>query len=150
MIAVLDHGAARHIAVRMREADRAEVYATRWTDDAWTLAGDMLASPLKWAAYSEGFPVAAVGALPRWPGVWVVWMIATDDFPKCRFSLTRHIRSVIIPSLREVGAHRAECASLASHTEAHAWLRYLGAEQEAALRGYGRNGEDFSLFVWRS
>lgn len=150
MIVPLDLWAAEYVARRLRDADRREVFATRWAASEKALAQDMAASPLGWVAVADYGPVAAVGAIPRWPGVWSVWMLATDDFPKCRFSLTRHVRSVIIPALRETGAHRAECASLASHIEAHAWLRYLGAEKEATLRGYGRNGEDFLLFVWRA
>lgn len=139
-----------HVATHMRESDRDEVYATRWTRSPIDLAEDICRIPgPKWVAHAAGVgPVAAYGAMPMWPGVWSLYLFATDHFTQVAWDVTRHIRRVMMPSLAIAGAHRAEARSSASHTEAHAWLERLGAEREATLKGYGRNGEDFILFVW--
>ena len=83
-----------------------------------------------------------------WPGVWSMYLFATPHFQQVAWDTTRHIRRVMLPALALAGAHRAEARSAVSHVEAHAWLERLGAKREATLKGYGRNKEDFSLFVW--
>jgi hypothetical protein len=143
------------IAERMRERDRVECLATCFTTPAQLAADAMLGGGFCNVAWIESLdgaharPVAAIGARQRWPGVWSVWAWGTDEWPKVVVSLTRHAKRTLIPLLVERGAHRAQCASLAEHAEAHRWLEYLGAKREATLTGYGRNGEDFALFRWR-
>lgn len=141
---------ALHVAAGMRDADYREIFATRWNDDLVDLTVDCLnARRFSWIACADdGTPVAVVGAWPTHPGVWQVYFFTTDRWSQISLSLTRWIRRVMIPALRNAGAHRAECKSLSSHTEAHRWLEFLGASQEATLRGYGKDGEDFLLFVW--
>ena len=145
-----DPAAVLHVCANMREADRAEIYATRWTDSPLDLAEDMTRIPgPKWVAWHEGIgPVATYGAMPMWPGVWSLYFFATNHFQRVAWSVTRHIRRVMMPSLAIAGAHRAEARSLISHVEAHAWLEQLGARREGELKGYGRGGEDFVTFAW--
>lgn len=145
----LNEPALAYVARHMRAADRDEIFATRWGDDPNDLVQAALrGGSFAWVA-SLDRPIAALGAIPMWNGVWSVWMFATDDFRRIRFGLTRFVVRDMIPALRAGGAHRAECRSLATHTEAHRWLEMLGATREATLRGYGRAGEDFELYVWR-
>lgn len=148
-ISDLNEPALAYVARHMRAADRDEIFATRWSDDpASVVAAVLSGGTFAWVAGLER-PIAAIGAMPMWEGVWSVWMFATDDFRQIRFGLTRFVVRSMIPALRASGAHRAECRSIATHTEAHRWLELLGAEREATLRGYGRRGEDFELYVWR-
>ena len=139
-----------HIASNMRESDRAEIFATRWSASPIDLAEDLVRIPgPKWVAWDTvAGPVATYGAMPMWPGVWSLYCFATDYFPQVAWYVTRHIRRVMMRSLAIAGAHRAEARSIVSHTEAHAWLERLGAHREATLKGYGKGGEDFILFAW--
>jgi hypothetical protein len=75
-------------------------------------------------------------------------MMATPRFPAIGKRLTRWSRRVMIPSIVEAGCHRAEARSLHSHDQAHAWMQSLGAKRESVLRRYGREKQDFHLFVW--
>lgn len=150
MLTELRHEAALYVVQRMRAGDRAEINAMRFGDDDESLAEDIA---LRWGAWSfcawhEGLPVAIFGARELWPGVWSAWMIATDDFPKVALGLTKFVRRVIMPHLIKMGAHRVEAISMDGHTEAHRWLRAIGSVQEARLRRYGRNGEDYLVFRW--
>ena len=138
-----------YIAERMRDWDRREIYAARWTDDPFPLAAECLTyGDFTWIAGRER-PIAFIGAAPMHPGVWSVLMFATEEFDRIRLSLTKHVIRVMIPALVNVGAHRAECHSLEGHEEAHRWLEALGAKRESVRPGFGKNGEDFVCFSWR-
>lgn len=146
-----DAEAILHVSVNMRDVDREEIFATRWSDSSIDLAEDIARIPgPHWAAWKAGIgPVAIYGAMPMWPGVWSMYFFSTPHFHQIARDVTRHIRKVMMPSLALVaGAHRAEARSSVSHTEAHRWLERLGAKREATLKGYGRKGEDFILFAW--
>jgi hypothetical protein len=149
-IVAADPLSVMYVASNMREADKAEIYATRWTRSPIDLAEDICRIPgPKWIAHAKGAgPVAAYGAMPMWPGVWSLYLFATPHFLRVAGAVTRHIRRVMMPSLALAGAHRAEARSSAHHVEAHAWLERLGARREGVLKGYGRDGEDFISFVW--
>jgi hypothetical protein len=141
---------ALYVARHMRDADRRELYALRWDDRPETIAAAVMASPENgWVMALDGVPVAVVGALPMWPGVWSVYFFATPDLTKIQFSLTRHVKKVMMPALLEAGAHRVECHSLKGRDDTQAWLRALGArQQEGELVDYGRNRETFLIFYW--
>lgn len=141
---------ALYVARNMREWDKREIYATRWTEDPIDLAGDaMRAGAFSWCAGIDDRPVCVIGATPIHPGVWNVWMFATDDFLQMAFCLTKLVRRVMIPAVVSAGFHRAECRSMDGHTYAQRWLEMLGFVRESTLVGFGRNREDFGLYVWK-
>jgi len=150
-LTTVTYDAALHVAANMREWDKKEIYAVRWTDDPKEIARDCAAyGRFGWIAWHGGEPVAVVGAVPVHPGVWSVYMFATDCFRQIAISLTKFVRRVIIPALVDTGAHRAECASMEGHAEAHRWLELLGATREGSpMMEYGKDGENFIRFVWR-
>lgn len=140
-----------HICRHLRAADAAEIFATRWDDDPDDLADEMLRRPLGLVdmAVRDAEPVALVGAVPAWPGVWSVLAFGTDKWDKVAVTLTRHVRRFLIPALVGAGAHRAHCFSAAEHHTAHAWLtRSLGARRGPDLPNFGKNGETFVVFEW--
>lgn len=158
-MAVVSYEALAFIVQNMREKDRQEVFATAFplpedsqtTDDELFIRQTYDASTREgcgWVAFSEGEPIAAIGISMMWPGVASVWMFATESFPKIALPLTRWAKKTIIQIMNDAGLHRAQCWSLGSHGEAHRWLLHLGAEQEAVVEGYGRDGETFHLFGW--
>lgn len=143
---------ALHVCRNLRAADIREIEATRWGSYSpedlaievarvWTLNG------YGWSVFGgDGLPVAFFGATQPWPGVFSAYMLATDDFPRVALPLTKFVKRVFIPYLRERG-HRIEARSIDGHTQAHGWLRLLGAGVEARMQRYGRNGEDFLIFT---
>lgn len=138
------------VAERMREWDRKEIYATRFDEDPAALAAACLHDRrYAWTAHIDEDPVAVVGAHPLHPNVWTVYAFATDRFPEIAFPLTKFIRNGMIPALAQFeGVRRAQCLSMAGHSDAHRWLTYLGAQQEAVLPGFGKDGQDFLVFSW--
>lgn len=147
-LAPLTQRSILYVADRMRDDDRREIFATRWADSPSQLAVDCLAAPgFKWVAHDDQ-PIAALGAIPRWPGVWSVWMFATDEFPRIGATLTRFVRRRMIPMLLEAGAHRAECLSIEGHDTAHRWLEFLGAKRSEPIMGLGKSGETFYCYSW--
>ena len=97
----------------------------------------------------DGVPVASIGALPSWPGVWSAWAYGTDDWNKVALTLTKHVVRHMIPSLERFGAHRVQCHAMEKHTQACRWLERLGAKADARLDNYGRHGQSFVLYSWR-
>jgi len=143
----------RHIAEHMRPCDREEIFATQWDDDpaAFTERFCAVAMNFCWVARVDDEPVALIGAVPQHPGVWSVFMFATDRFPEVKILLTRHVKRIIIPTLREDSkAHLAFCYSLDRHTAAHKWLECLGAKRELVIPEFGKNRETFYMFTWRN
>lgn len=148
----LEEPLVRRVAMNMRAMDRAEIYATRWREDPADVARDsVLLSRFGFVCASDrdGEPISAIGAAELWPTMWSVWMFATDRWPEVALAATRLVRRVLVPQLLEAGARRAECRALASHRQAHRWLKLLGARREFRVRDFGKNGEDFVSFVWR-
>lgn len=139
---------ALDIAQRMRPADRAEILATRWSDELAPVALDAANSPL---AFSLGLerPICAIGGSPRHPGVWSAWMFATDELPRIGRAATLFACRDILPMMVAAGAHRIEARSAADHHVAHRWLEAVGGRREAVIPGYGRDRQDFILYAWR-
>jgi len=150
-LAKADLGSLLFICRNLRECDREELFATRFGDCPDELAAEAFSrwGSLAYVAHGEdGIPIAAIGAVPLWGGVWQAWMMGTDRFHEVGKQLTRWARKVMIPSVVAAGCHRAEARSLGSHPDAHKWMEMLGAKRESVLRRYGRDKQDFVLFVW--
>lgn len=140
--------AIMYIACNLRAADAEELYATCWDDKPETITKHTVAcGDFRFVFAVDGRPACAIGAAPMWPGVWSMWMFATDDFPRVSLSVTKHVRHVIMPSLLKTGAHRASAASLSTHDTAHKWLQSFGFSKESEMPGFGKNGETFYNFV---
>lgn len=147
---------ARSVALNMRDRDLDEVTATgyertraQWADRIAALLeyheGPMV---IRGESY-QGRPVSVGGAIECWPGVWAAWMVATDEWPRVAFRATRTVAKDVLPAVWAHGAHRIEARSIAGYDAAHRWLKTLGAQHEGTLQGFGREGQDFEIFVWR-
>lgn len=144
-----------YILRNLREQDRREIFATRWSENLDFLVDDCMgvaALPTSYTVMAglQDKPIAILGAVEPWPGCWDVWCFGTDQFDLIAFSLTKHIRRVMIPTLLSRGLRRGHCRSLATHTKAHAWLHDLGArpDLDRPLKSWGKGGEDFVQFEW--
>lgn len=139
-----------HVVERMRAKDKTEIYATQWTEDPWALTNGILRmGDFGFVLHADdGEPVVCCGAVAMWPGVWSVWMFATDRFDEISREFHKWTRRVYFPSLDIAGWHRLECRSLATHEVAHRWLEVLGAYKESEVANYGKHGEPFLLYCW--
>lgn len=143
-----------YVAARMRERDRAEFMPLTDADTHEQLVELLLArydgrTDLVTALDGDE-PVAVGGCIQHRPNVASLLMFATDRFPRVSHPLTRFIRKTLFPAARRHGAHRIEAVSLSTYDEAHRWIEMLGLSQEATLRGYGRDGQDYVSFAWIS
>ncbi len=144
-----------YVAANMRERDRQEIYATRFSDDPSQLTDDCLwamGRPNSIAVMAKNGvePVAVLGAIETWPGTWDLWCFGTEQFDTVAWALTRYCRRVYFPTLLKRGLRRAHCRSMAAHTKAHDWIHSLGANVDCdrPMRNWGKNGEDFVMFEW--
>lgn len=147
---------ARSVALNMRDRDLAEVTATgyaqtrrQWADHIETLLQHHQGPMVLRGASHKGRPVSVFGAIECWPGVWSAWMVATDEWPRVALKTTRTVLKDALPAVWTRGAHRIEARSVAGYDAAHRWLKTLGAQHECTLQGFGREGQDFKVFVWR-
>lgn len=137
-------------ALHMRDSDYREFSALSWAHDRETLARDLAGRPSPSrpiVARMNDRPVAVGDVLEIRPNVLTLYFFATDDFPRIALQLTRFLRYRLLGPLM-LTAHRVEAASMVGHDTAHRWIRFLGLSEEAVLRGYGKNGEDFVQFAW--
>lgn len=104
--------------------------------------------PAAIAALDDEGPVAIGAPVMVRPNVVTLLFFANDRFAGSVLPLTRFIVKNLFPKLRAEGVHRIDAASIEGHDEAHRWIRTLGLEHEAVLRGFGRGGEDFHQFAW--
>jgi hypothetical protein len=139
-----------HVVHKMREKDQKEIFATQWSDDPWSFANGVLkCGDFGFVLHADdGEPVVCCGALAMWPGVWSVWMFATDRFDEIALSTTKFGKRVFFPALDAAGWHRMECRSLDSHDIAHRWLESFGAYKESETTKYGKGGERFFVYCW--
>lgn len=135
------------VAAKMRDIDRREICALHGTDDPVEATSLIRFLPHIGATVWRDEPICAIGAAFMWPGVVSVFMFATDRWPEVALETTRFVRKMLLPALRDGGVHRLQCYSLAEHTEAHRWLRYLGADREAPEPEFGKNRENYLLFT---
>lgn len=146
----LDETAVARIALDMRPADRAEIFAQRWSYDPLTLA-HQVATQSRLGAVGcgpDGIPIAAVMALHVSPAVLSVGLFATTAWPTIAIPFSRWCVRSFKPLLLGTGARRAECWSQDTHAEAHAWLRWFGFVPETPPIERGPAGERFVLFGW--
>ena len=139
-----------YVVNNMRQKDKEEIFATRWSEEPAELTRSILNSgEFSFVGHADdGEPVVCAGAVPMWPGVWSVWMFATDRFNEIALSTTRFAKQVFFPALTGAGWHRLECHSLDKHYIAHKWLESLGAYKESEKKSYGKNGEGFFVYCW--
>lgn len=150
ILADLTIDAVKHVAVNMRARDREEIFATRWDDDPEMVAKTLVSlNPAGFVVQADdGEPVSVFGVYEMWPGVFSVFMFATDRWEEVAFSMTKFVMRELIPSIMSGNFVRAECKTLSTHDQAHRWLETLGAYKESEHPCYGKNGETFFTYCW--
>lgn len=138
----------KFIFENLREESRDEVMALSG-DNFEVIATNLHASGgFKWVGYAGNQPAALIGATELHSGVWGLLGVGTDKWVEIWKPVTRLAKTEMMAKVKEAGAHRAQCLSLATAKSVHRWLRFLGATHEADMPSYGRKGENFILFSW--
>lgn len=134
------------IALPDDEQEQFEVFSGERYEPTYVAAAFFLRPGPKWTVVADGTPIVVAGFDLVRRGVWQDWMFSTPvAWERHWRTVTKLGRRVMDEMLRE-NAHRLQCVSLASRTQAHRWYRPLGLELEGTLRGYGINGEDALMF----
>jgi hypothetical protein len=136
----------RHIARRLRHWDRAEVVGVRGHDYFTSLIDSIMRCTDSYCATYEGRPVA-MGGIQDGGNYWQLWMLATDSFPAVGWRVTEFVRSSILPRLADSGKEKAICESIEGHSQAHQWLKLLGARDLGPVP-MGLHGEVYRRFQW--
>lgn len=143
------HETVLHVVLNMRERDKEEIYGVRFDPNPFLLVNDVMAqASYSWVAWHDGRPIGVGGGAPRHPGVWNMYMFATDEFPRIALGTTRFVRKTVFPQLfGELDARRLQCDSHEAHTDAHRWLEGAGFVKESVRRAYGKDGADYFHFA---
>jgi hypothetical protein len=91
-------------------------------------------------------PVAICGFVPRRPGVWEIWMIATDYAWRRPVEMTRICR-FLIRGMFAQGARRLEHIALDGYPAITAWYRSIWLKFEGKMPAWGAKGEDALIFA---
>lgn len=150
MIKIATNEDVTYVAQRMRPHDKAERLALSHGEDVIAAATRFLDMPHLAVTVWKGTPIAVIGVVFPHPGVASTIFFATDQFRHVALATTRFIRRKLFPILLSTGIHRLQVCSMraSSRASSHEWItRCFGAEREAVLVEYGRNREDFTIYV---
>jgi hypothetical protein len=147
----LEWHALQWLTFNMRDIDRREVFndqpATTALEVTAVIMHETARCGLGYMAYINGRPASAFGVFKMWDGVFQVWSFGTDEYTSTLVSF-RQKWSETVAWLLEQGCHRLHCASLVDHVESRRFLQLLGARCESTLKGYGKDGSDYLMYVW--
>lgn len=100
---------------------------------AWTLTGDK--------------PIAVVGLQQLCPGVGEVWSVTSEAIHECPIAFHRSVLDVLHHYELKLELHRLQLTVRASFVDGIRWAKSLGFTQEAVMKKYGPNQEDYCLFA---
>lgn len=98
----------------------------------------------------NGEPQAAIGVVPAGtPGAWLVWMVATDAWPRVWRAMVRWVSGVLRPALEGCEDVRRVAAFVeASNEVALRFAERLGLTlREGPLHSLGSDGSDWYLMA---
>lgn len=135
-----------HVLGNLRAQSLEELEAVSSVTEFWTLL--MSVNGHHWVGFAGKEPAALIGAYQISGPTWGMYGFGTDRWGEIWRDVTRTARKEIISTAERVGATRAECLSMTSHTQTHGWLRLVGLEPEQVFSNYGRNGQSYTMFAW--
>lgn len=147
-----DRYSIEYICLNLRACDKREIFAMRPHDspvrlahEAWYLVTTQGRGAVAW---HDGKPAALIALIENWPGVWDAMAFGTDAWRNVAIELMRWGRANVRQVIEDLKGHRLQADSHVDSVDSHRFLRALGAEPEAVLRGYGKDNSDFIRFSW--
>ncbi|MEW5705129.1 MAG: hypothetical protein AB1781_11185 [Pseudomonadota bacterium] len=149
----IDLVSLEYVCLNMRPIDAVEIYGVRDHDSPIRLAWEayhMIRNRGRGRiAWHNGRPAAVIALTEDRPGVWQIWMFGTGDFKAVAYACMRWARETVADLIENHGGKRLHCESHEAHTEAHRFLRALGAIAEGPpMRHFGKDGASYQRFVW--
>ena len=136
------------ITAHMRSGDRQEVSCQFPSATDQELAVALASEKDAYIAYRDGEPVLLFGVSPMCEVGLSVWALGTDKAKRVIPHVTRYFVNQLMPVKMREGYRWMEARSIATHYEAHEWMKKTGAEARLRLPDYGKDHEDFILFRW--
>lgn len=135
--------------------DQIEAFDLTAIDDAYQLFAAYTLSAPGYLAFFTIRPspleqaTAIMGLSLHSPGMGRAHLLATPDLhPRDAAYLARRIRTEMPNYMAQGQLHRVDCACLADHATAPAFLRAAGAKPEATLTAYGKSASTYHQFAW--
>tara|TARA_A100000172_G_C3037638_1_gene109111 strand:+ start:822 stop:1274 length:453 start_codon:yes stop_codon:yes gene_type:complete len=97
--------------------------------------------------YNGNRIVGICGVMPYWNGVGEAYMFLSPEFKKNKIRCIKDIRYYLDLISKQMNFHRVDCHVIKSFTDAIKFAKYLGFEQEAELKMFGPNKEDYIKLV---
>lgn len=148
----VDRSSLEYICLHLRERDKREIYGIRNHDNPIRLAWEahhMLTSQGRGKiAWHDGKPVAVLGFVESWPGMWDAIAFGTDEFPQVAFELMRYGRKEAAQILKDVGGRRLQADAHIENIDGHKFIEALGGKAEFDMRLFGKDGSTYRRFVW--
>jgi hypothetical protein len=153
----MDFAGLLHVCRNLRPCNQGELYPTRAHNDPEELALELFAAVraygfgvIVWHKAPTGIrPAIAIGLFERWPGVWGLMMIGTDDFKAAAIDALRWLRGAVADLRDKQGMHRLHSETRADDPEAARFFLGLGAIPEGPpMERYGKGGEAFQRYCW--
>ena len=98
-----------------------------------------------WVFFYDGKPEAFYGVCETLPGIWSVFGFGTENFYKIKYTVTKFIKRRVIPI---VVAKNARKAVALVRGDGNKWLQNLGAKIEVVLKGWGKDGSNYTMLTW--
>ena len=95
----------------------------------------------------KGKPILCFGVTPIWPGVGEGWMIPTRQLQGNAVRLVRGARQLFEKIGPAMQLRRLQFMVRSSHLHAVKFAEALYFEQEATLRAYGPEGDDYFVYA---
>lgn len=138
------------LCFNLRAIDREELVGNLPTENPLEIASiifnQVARNGCAWCGFMNGRPAAVLGVFENFPGNWQVFSFGSNDYVRVLVCF-RQKWPLMLAYVRDHGGHRIECRSLATHSEAHGFLRLMRFEREGVLRCYGRRKQDYVQFA---
>lgn len=138
------------LAGNLCQEDADEIYSQLAVEDpnyvalvAWETSPEW-----KFIAYLDDEPVLAFGLSVVHPTMCIAWAWGTKRKVRAFPEATRFMLETVKKQAIAGGIKRIQADSAEAHTNAHRWLKRLGAKVESEMPFFGKNGETFLKFVW--
>ncbi len=144
-----DFEAVFFILKNMRKADRKEILATEFDDNLERITRKFIDyCDMAWVFYDlSEKPIAFFGGSRLWPLVAQIGFVATDDWPKIAYAVSRWLYKMRPLLLQHYNISHLFCFQDSQHKQSQKWLEWLGFKRKGLLDGFGSNGEDIAIMA---